>query len=168
MNAITHANELLTVPEGTEIGVSNWTLIDQDMITRFGELTRDIDPLHLDPEWAVTHGPFGGTTAYGFLTMSMLSFLLRDMLEKDLRNVDSGLFLNYGFERMRLISPVRVNKRIRGRFVAGGIREDKGGRRIKTIHATVEIEGEDRPALVADWLSAWVPPAEGGGTRIIS
>lgn len=168
MNAITHANELLTVPEGTEIGVSNWTLIDQEMITRFGELTRDIDPLHLDPEWAVTHGPFGSTTAYGFLTMSMLSFLLRDMLEKDLRNVDSGLFLNYGFERMRLISPVRVNKRIRGRFVAGGIREDKGGRRIKTIHATVEIEGEDRPALVADWLSAWVPPAEGGGTRIIS
>jgi acyl dehydratase len=166
MNKIAHINSLLDLAEGQEIGVSDWLTIDQDMITRFGHLTRDIDPLHLDPEWAKANGPFGGTTAYGFLTMSMLSYLLRDMLEKDLRSVDMGLFLNYGFEKLRLITPVKVNSRIRGRFASGGVREDKGGRRIKTILATVEIEGEDRPALVAEWLSAWVPPAPGGGTAI--
>lgn len=157
---------LLQAAEGDLIGVSDWILIDQQMISDFGRVTRDLDPLHLDPEWARTSGPFGSTTAYGFLTMSLLSHMIREVLKPDLGSVEHGLFLNYGFDRLRLVAPVRVGRRIRGRFVSGPLRADKGGRLVKTIHATVEIEGEDRPALVAAWLSAWVPPDESGGTVI--
>jgi acyl dehydratase len=167
MDKVMEKEPLLTMPEGQLIGVSDWVLIEQPMIDTFGAVTRDPDPLHTDPDWAVANGPFGSTTAYGFLTLSLLSHLLRQLLDHDLRLVGKGIFLNYGFERVRLVTPVRVNSRIRGRFVSGGVRADKGGRMVKTIHATVEIEGEERPALVAEWLSAWVPPAEGGGTKIL-
>lgn len=166
MTTTGHPDPLLAQPAGALIGTSDWVRIDQTMIDQFGAVTRDPDPLHLDPEWAARNGPFGGTTAFGFLTISMLTHLVRQVLEKDLRQAEQGLFLNYGFNRLRLIAPVRVGRRIRGRFVSGRVREDRGGRLVKTIHATVEIEGEDRPALVADWLSVWVPPAAGGGARI--
>lgn len=157
---------LLMRRAGDELGVSDWVRIDQPMIDAFGHLTRDVDPLHMDVEWARVNGPFGGTTAFGFLTISMLTHLFRSMAERDLRDTDLGLFLNYGFERLRLVAPVPSGARVRGKFTAGGTREDAGGRKIMTIHCEVEVEGQDRPALVCDWLSAWVPPAAGGGTRI--
>jgi acyl dehydratase len=157
---------LLAIAEGTEVSVSDWVMITQDMNNAFGTLTRDLDPLHMDPAWAAENGPFGGTIAFGFLTLSLLTHLLRQKLQPDLQSVENGIFLNYGFDRVRLITPVRTGQRIRGRFVAGGIRDDKGGRKIRTFHATVEIEGEARPAVIAEWLSAWVPPAAGGGTRV--
>jgi acyl dehydratase len=167
MDDATQSAPLLMMPEGALIGVSDWLRIDQSMIDTFGAVTRDPDPLHLDPAWAAANGPFGGTIAYGFLTMSLLSHLLRQILQQDLQHVDQGLFLNYGFNRVRLIAPVRVGGRVRGRFVAGPMQDDRGGRLLKTIHATVEIEGEERPALIADWLTAWVPPAEDGSIRIL-
>lgn len=151
---------LLELKPGTLIGASNWVLIDQDTIDKFAVLTRDPDPLHTDPDWAQRNGPFGGTTAFGFLTISLLTHMLRDVIEHDLRNADLGLFLNYGFDRLRLVAPVRVGSRIRGRFTRGDQREDAGGRLIVRFHCEVEIENEDRPALVAEWLSAWVPPKE--------
>ncbi len=157
---------LLTIPDGTEVSVSDWVMITQAMNDSFSALTRDPDPLHIDPAWAARNGPFGGTIAFGFLTLSLLTHLLRQQLQPDLQSTENGIFLNYGFDRVRLITPVMVGQRIRGRFVAGGMRDDKGGRKIRTFHATVEIEGEPRPALVAEWLSAWVPPAAEGGTRV--
>lgn len=149
---------LLRMDPGTEIGVSAWVLIDQDMVDRFAEVTKDPDPLHNDPEWARANGPFGGTTAFGFLTMSLLTHMFRTVVEHDLRETDLGLFLNYGFDRLRLVAPVPVGKRIRGRFTMGDRRADAGGRWIVRFLCEVEIEGSERPALVAEWLSAWVPP----------
>ena len=153
---------ILSGRSGDLLGISGWVRIDQAMIDEFGELTHDIDPMHMDPEWATSSGPFGGTTAYGSLTISMLTHLFRSMAEQDLRNTDFGLFLNYGFDRLRLVSPVPSGSRIRGRFQHGGIREDDGGRRIVKLLCEVEVEGQERPALVCEWLSAWLPPESSG------
>lgn len=140
--------------------VSDWVRITQEMIDEFGHCTLDPDPMHVDPEWSAT-GPFGTTIAFGFLTMSLLSRLLRSALEsphsRDLSV--SGYFLNYGFERVRLVSPVKVNSRIRGRFKAIERKQDELGRLLSTFHCVIETEGEDRPAMVADWITLWVPPA---------
>ncbi len=159
-------NPMLTLPEGTLLSLSDWLLVTQEMNDAFGAATFDPDPLHNDPDWAARNGPFGGTIAYGFYTMSLMTHLMRSKLAQNLMSVENGLFLNYGFDKLRLISPVPIGKRIRGRFIAGPIREDKGGRLIRTFHATVEVEGEDKPAVAAEWLTAWVPPADGGGTKI--
>lgn len=167
MSDVAQLDSLLTMPAGTELGVSDWVLIDQQMISDFGRVTRDPDPMHIDPQWAAEHSPFGETIAYGFLTMSLLSHLLRSIHKDDLTTVAHGVQLNYGFDRMRLIAPIRVNSRIRGRFSLGEERADGGDRKIRKVIATVEIEGEDRPALVAEWLSAWLPPDANGGVKLI-
>lgn len=167
MSDTAQLDSVLTKPAGTEIGVSNWLLVDQDMIDDFGRITRDLDPMHIDPEWAAKNSPFGGTIAFGFLTMSLLTHLLRSIHNDDLTSLAHGVNLNYGFDRLRLIAPVQVNARIRGRFTLGQEREDGGDRRIRKIIATVEIEGEERPALVAEWLSAWLPPEPGGGVKLV-
>lgn len=149
------------VAEGDETDkVSDWVRITQEMIDEFGKCTLDPDPMHIDPEWSAA-GPFGTTISFGFLTMSLLSHLMRAALglphARDLSV--NGYYLNYGFERLRLISPVKVDARIRGRFRVVERRNDEHGRVLSTFHCVVEIEGEERPALVADWLSLWVPPA---------
>jgi acyl dehydratase len=166
MSDAAHLDSLLAMPVGTELGVSDWVLIDQAMISDFGRITRDPDPMHVDPEWAAKNSPFGGTIAFGFQTMSLLTHLLRSIHKDDLTSLAQGVNLNYGFDRMRLIAPVKVNSRIRGRFTLGAERADGGGRKIRKVLATIEIEGEERPALVAEWLSAWLPPEEGGGVKL--
>ena len=152
---------LLQLTEGTEIGVSDWLIVEQWMVDRFAELTRDPDPLHIDPEWAARNGPFGGPVAFGFLTLSLLTHLFRSAVKPDLGNARRGLFLNYGFDRVRLVAPVAVGTRIRGRFLMGGTRPAREGRLIVTFRSTVEREGEAKPALCCDWLSAWEPPRGG-------
>jgi acyl dehydratase len=140
--------------------LSDWVRITQEMIDEFAHCTLDPDPMHVDPEWAAA-GPFGTTISFGFLTMSLLSRLMHAALKtphaRDLSV--SGYYLNYGFERLRLVSPVKVNSRIRGRFHLIERKQDEKGRELSTFHCVVEIEGEERPAMVADWLSLWVPPA---------
>src|SRR3569833_976367 len=96
--------------------VSEWVVIDQNMISQFGALTLDPDPMHMDPEWAKANGPYGGTISYGFLTMSLLSHLVHLVRGADV-GPRTGHYLNYGFDRLRLVSPVRVGSRIRGRFL---------------------------------------------------
>jgi acyl dehydratase len=144
---------------GRELGSSAWITITQSMISEFGEATRDPDPMHVDPVWAAD-GPFNGTIAFGFLTMSLLTHLLHDVLGTDPRRHDPahGYYLNYGFDRMRLVSPVRVGSRIRGTFRVAEIKPDAKARSIVKFNATVEIEGSERPALSAEWLTVWVPP----------
>lgn len=140
--------------------VSDWVTITQAMIDEFGHCTLDPDPMHVDPAWAAA-GPFGTTISFGFLTISLLSRLLHAALgiphARDL--AASGYYLNYGFERLRLVAPVKAGSRIRGRFRNVGRREDEKRRVLCTFHCIVEIEGGEKPALVADWLSLWIPPA---------
>lgn len=139
---------------GTEVGVSRWFEIDQARIDAFAKLTEDEQFIHVDPELAKST-PFGGTIAHGFLTLSMGSAMSYDAVAP-LDNVVMGV--NYGFDRQRFLAPVRAGKRVRGRFVLKSA-EDKGTdaagvtRWLLTHEWTVEIEGETKPALIADWLS---------------
>jgi acyl dehydratase len=145
---------------GRDLGASQWLTVTQAMITGFGDVTLDRDPMHVSPQWAAD-GPFGTTIAFGFLTLSLLTHLLHDAMGTDSSHYDpaQGYFLNYGFDRVRLITPVPVGARIRGVFRVLEVRDDASGRRITKFDATVEIEGGARPALVAEWLTLAVPPA---------
>jgi acyl dehydratase len=156
----TAANPLDELEKGALIGASSWLTITQEMINSFGASTLDPDPMHVDPEWAKAHGPFDGTIAFGFLTMSLLTHLMDQAMDGAIHRQSAkvGYYLNYGFNRLRLVSPVYEGKRVRGVFHFKDRAPDEKGRIIQTVAATIEIEGEDRPALVADWLSVWVPP----------
>jgi len=146
---------------GEEIGVSDWLQITQAMIDAFGRVTQDPDPIHMDPDVAAA-GPFGQTTAFGFLTISLLTALLRSAQGEAPGRADApgGHGLNYGFDRVRLVSPVPCGARIRGRFKALRRREDDKGRLIGTYECVVEIEGAPRPALVAEWVTIWIPDGQ--------
>ena len=134
---------------GEEVGVSSWHLIDQARIDAFASVTDDHQYIHVDREKAA-ETPFGGTIAHGFLTLSLLSAM---GLEAQPKIKGSRLGINYGFDRVRFLSPVKAGKRIRGRFVLGGINEAKPGEVDLHWQVTVEIEEERRPALKADWLN---------------
>ena len=133
---------------GEEVGVSDWILVDQQAIDTFAEVTQDRQFIHVDPE-AAAKTPFGGTIAHGFLTLSLLSRMAADAMLRP-ENVKMGV--NYGFERVRFMAPVRSGKRVRGRFVLTRFEEKRPGQWQFVHNVTVEIEGEDKPALVADWI----------------
>jgi acyl dehydratase len=139
----------LTALVGSELGVSDWFLIDQARVDRFAEVTLDDQFLHVDPERAKAT-PFGGTIAHGFLTLSLLTPLCLPFIP-ELAN--RKLVVNYGFDKVRFAAPVRVGKRIRAVAKLGTVEERKPGNVIVRLDVTVEIEGEDKPALVAEWLS---------------
>lgn len=151
---------LASIKAGDDIGTSPWVTVTQEMISGFGAVTLDPDPMHVDPEWARRHSPFGGTIAFGFLTTSLLTHMLHATLgsqpHRDAR--EEGYYLNYGFDRLRLVSPVRAGKRVRGRFHIIDSKRDEKQRVVVTFGCTVDIEGEERPALIASWLTVWVPP----------
>jgi len=133
---------------GSEVGVSDWILVDQARIDAFADITEDPQFIHVDPE-AAAQTPFGGTVAHGFLTLSLLSRMAADAM---LRPEVVRMGVNYGFERVRFMAPVRSGKRVRGRFTLTRFEEKRPGQ-WQFVHAvTVEIEGEDKPALVADWI----------------
>jgi len=146
---------------GTELGVSDWYLITQARIDGFGAVTDDVEPLHNDPEWCRQHSPYGRPIAHGFLTLSLLTRFLHDItanaMAGDTRH--AGFPLNYGFDRVRFVSPVPVDSRIRGRVVLTEAESRETGELFR-FAVMVEIEGSSKPALVAEWLSLWV--AEGG------
>ena len=144
---------------GAELGVSDWVTITQEMITSFGASTLDADPMHDDPAWAKEKSPFGKTIAYGFQTIGLLTHLMRTALGEPCATEPSelGYALNYGFDRLRLVAPVPVGSRIRGRFTLADRTTDEKGRIVHRVNAVVEIENQERPALVAEWLSVWVP-----------
>ncbi len=138
---------------GTEVGVSDWVAVTQDMIDRFADLTDDHQFIHIDPV-AAAATPFGGTIAHGFLVMSLLSSLAKGV-DLALEGLITGV--NYGFDKVRMVAPVRAGKRIRGRFVLKDFAEKSPGQWLSTLAVTVDIEGETRPAIVAEWLSLqWV------------
>ncbi|MEA3040824.1 MAG: hypothetical protein QOC65_313 [Sphingomonadales bacterium] len=133
---------------GQEVGVSDWILIDQARIDAFAEITEDPQFIHIDPE-AAAKTPFGGTVAHGFLTLSLLSRMAADAMP---RPAEVKMGVNYGFEKVRFMAPVRSGKRVRGRFRLERLDEKRPGQWQFTHQVTVEIEGEDKPALVADWI----------------
>lgn len=140
----------------SEVGrryVSDWLLVDQPLIDRFADTTRDWMFLHVDPEKAA-RTEFGGTIAHGFLLLSLLAPLRSDTPRPSLPGLRVGL--NYGFEKIRFINPVRSGSRIRARFSIDAIDEVSPGKYREDMGVTLEIEGADRPAVVASWLTMYL------------
>lgn len=134
---------------GREIGVSSWRVVDQPRIDAFAEVTEDHQFIHVDPERAARETPFGGTIAHGFLTLSLLSTFAYEVLPT-VNGV--AMSVNYGFDKLRFISPVRAGTRVRGRFKLAEATWRTPTELLSRTQASIEIENEDRPALVADWL----------------
>ena len=133
---------------GTEIGMSDWILVDQKAIDTFADVTGDHQFIHVDPA-AAAQTPFGGTIAHGFLTLSLLSQMAAGVM---LIPPTIKMAVNYGFEKVRFIAPVRSGKRVRGRFTLVSVEEKRPGQWQFLHHVTVDIEGEEKPALTADWI----------------
>ena len=137
---------------GKELGTSEWLLIDQPRINMFAEATNDHQFIHVD-EKAAAQTPFGGTIAHGFLSLSLLSFLAGS-----LAIIPEGMQMgiNYGLNKVRFISPVPVNSEVRASAVLAGMEEKSPGKFFMTLAVTIEIKGEEKPALIAEWLTLWV------------
>ncbi|HRH21224.1 MAG TPA: MaoC family dehydratase [Brevundimonas sp.] len=133
---------------GQEVGVSDWILIDQARIDAFAACTEDDQFIHIDPIRAADT-PFGGTIAHGFLTMSLLSQMSYQATPL-IEGVAMGL--NYGFDKLRFLQPVKSGSRVRGRFKLMSAEDKGGGRWLIKHEVTVEVEGSDKPALIAEWL----------------
>lgn len=132
---------------GRETGVSGWLTVGQDRVDAFADLSGDHQFIHVDPARAA-ESPMGGTVAHGFLTLSLLSYLAAGARPRPEGTVRS---INYGFDRVRFVAPVPCGARIRARFVLAALEEHPGEVRL-AWDVTVEVEGLDRPALVARWL----------------
>jgi acyl dehydratase len=133
---------------GAEIGVSSWLTVDQPRIDAFAEATEDRQFIHTDPA-AAAQTPFGGTIAHGFLSLSLLSRMAADAM---LIPEGVKMAVNYGLDRVRFLAPVRSSSRVRGRFTLDSIEEKVPGQVLMRHVVTVQIEGEDKPALTAVWL----------------
>lgn len=133
--------------------VSNWHTIDQARIEEFGRITNDPDPTHIDPEWARAHSPWGGPIAFGFLTISMLTPMVYDVLDIPFDGSSRRFHANYGFNRLRLVEPVPAGSRIRAHITIKKVVPRKSGQSLMVLDVRVEIEGRERPALTAEWLS---------------
>jgi acyl dehydratase len=136
--------EELKTLTGQEIGISDWINVTQDMIDHFADVTGDHQWIHVDPERAKRETPFGSTIAHGFLTVSLLPQLSQQAVSV---KGDFKMRINYGFNRLRFVSPVRAGSRIRARFTAQKVTDNE-----VTWLVTVDVEGQDKPAVVAEWL----------------
>lgn len=133
---------------GQETGVSDWIHVDQDRINVFADVTEDHQFIHIDPEMA-KKTPFGTTIAHGFLSLSLLAKFAEQggiVLE------GAKMGVNYGFDKVRFINPVPVGSKVRGRFILKEAVEKNPGQHLLTYSVTVEIDGIEKPALIADWL----------------
>lgn len=146
-----HPSELSSLI-GQEIGVSRWFEIDQARIDAFADVTEDHQFIHVDPE-AARRTPFGGTIAHGFLTLSLASAMSYDAVAP-LDGVVMGV--NYGFDKLRFLAPVPAGSRVRGRFKLLSAEDKGGGRWLIKHELTIEIDGGDKPALIAEWLGMQV------------
>jgi len=136
---------------GSEPRVTDWLTVDQALMNRFAEATLDPDWMHIDPERARREGPFDGTIAFGFWTISMLTYFNRSLIGEE---YPEGVLygFNYGFDRVRLMAPIPVGSRIRDHIQLLDAVEKGGGRILVKTEHSLEIEGEERPAMVAEWL----------------
>ena len=135
---------------GESLGASEWFAIDQARINAFADTTLDHQFIHVDPEKA-KHTPFGTTIAHGFLTLSLLPYFQTSMADMI---VPEGLKMgmNYGFDKIRFLAPVKVDSEVRAVATLKEVTEKKPGQFLFKVEMCVEIKGEDKPALLADWL----------------
>ncbi len=130
--------------------VSDWVTVSQEMIDKFAEATGDHQFIHVDPAKAAMT-PFGGTIAHGFLTLSLMPLLSQKTPQPRIEGLKMGV--NYGGNKVRFLTPVRSGSRVRGRFKTLELVEKRAGQWQQTVEFTIEIEGQDKPALVAEWIS---------------
>ncbi len=135
---------------GTNIGTSDWVLVDQEMINKFADSTGDHQFIHVDIEMA-KNTPFGQTIAHGFLTLSLIPRLSETAKLPRLENIKMGV--NYGSDKLRFLAPVKSGKRVRAHFKLASFEEKRPGQIQQMQVITVEIEGEDKPALFCEWIS---------------
>lgn len=138
---------------GKEIGVSSWILLDQSRINEFAHCSGDHQWIHLDAERAAREGPFGGTIAHGFLTLSLIA---PTSFEVMLERISPKSVVNYGLEKVRFIAPVRSGKRVRNHITIASVDSKGSGRFLVTTDNTIEIEGETKPALTASALAMFM------------
>ena len=138
---------------GEEIGVSSWILLDQNRINAFASCTGDNQWIHVDAERAAREGPFGGTIAHGFLTLSLLAPTGFEVL---LARISPKSVVNYGVDKVRFVAPVRSGKRVRNHIHIASVEDKGGGRYLVMTENTIEIEGEARPALTASSLAMFI------------
>jgi acyl dehydratase len=144
---MTVAMQELQARVGETIGTSRWFSMDQGRIGQFADCTEDHQFIHVDPE-AAKATPFGGTIVHGFLTLSMLSAMVDDAVSKPAVQMS----VNYGFDKVRFLSPVKSGKRICGHVKLVELAEKRPGQWQQTLEVTVEIEAEEKPALIANWI----------------
>jgi acyl dehydratase len=135
---------------GTTIGTSEWVLVDQEMINKFADATGDHQFIHVDAKKAKMT-PFGQTIAHGFLTLSLLPMLSAMAKLPHLDNIKMGV--NYGSDKLRFLAPVKSGKRVRAHFKLTAFEEKRPGQIQQSQEVTIEIEGEDKPALICEWIS---------------
>jgi acyl dehydratase len=138
---------------GQVLGTSDWVVIDQSRIAAFADCTGDRQWIHTDVDRATREGPFGGPIAHGMLTLSMVPTLF----DLPAAAHDAGAMLNYGFDTVRFLSPVRSGSRIRGTVALGDVTPKAGGRLQLKLDYVVEIEGEAKPALSASLIVLLLP-----------
>tara|TARA_B100000700_G_C14792962_1_gene736813 strand:+ start:299 stop:772 length:474 start_codon:yes stop_codon:yes gene_type:complete len=149
MNTTQDNFEKLKSKEGKELGVSHWIHIDQPMIDSFAKVTQDVQFIHVNPSRAEAETKFGGTIAHGFLVLSLASKFATEVFpiesEKTVR-------INYGFNKVRFISPVRVGSEVRGRFFLNSVEINRINELRQIYDLSIEIKGAEKPAIVAEWI----------------
>ena len=135
---------------GQEIGVTDWMLIDQERVNAFAKVTGDQQWIHVDVERAKRESPFGGPIVHGYLTLSLLAKFAQECIAVE----GIKLAVNYGLNRVRFASPVKVGSRVRAKFVLGGVEDIPGGAQL-VWQAVIEIEGGTKPACVAEMVTRW-------------
>ena len=138
---------------GREVGVTDWVVVDQERINRFADATDDHQYIHTEPQRAA-ETRFGGTIAHGFLTLSLLSMF--SGMGGSVQLAGTVMAINYGLNKVRFISPVKVGQRIRARFTLLEFDEKKAKHFLLKYGVTIDIEGGDKPALIAEWLGMTV------------
>ena len=146
MSTITR--EEMAAKVGQNVGTSKWFEVTQEMIDQFADVTFDHQFIHVDPDRA-KDTPFGGTIAHGFLTLSLLSAMVYDAVPV-MEGVTMGV--NYGFDKVRFVSPVKTGSRVRAHFTLSDFQDRGPGEVQTTLGVSIEIEGQEKPALVAEWL----------------
>jgi len=134
---------------GSALGVSAWVVVDQERIDRFAECTGDHQWIHVDAARAARESPFGGTIAHGYLSLSLIAALAAQV---GLVPTDARAAVNYGLDKVRFIAPVRAGSRVRCHVVLESAEAQSGGRVLVKAHCTLEIEGQAKPALIAEVL----------------
>ena len=142
--------EFLQGMQGAEVGVSEWILIDQSKIDDFARVTQDNQFIHIDPERVKKETDFGGTIAHGFLVLSLASKFSLDVLDQ---SSQKSMTINYGFDKVRFISPVLANSLVRGRFNLKRVDINRPTELRQIYDLSIEIQGSDRPAIIAEWIT---------------